>query len=104
LVAAALSRAAAGRPLTRSAAVRRAGRAAAPHAGRRGFWRPRSHARPRAGPWRVRLLFVDAPSRIDLTMAPDCVLAIRHAALGARRRLTRAGGDWRRNVPDQPSV
>jgi hypothetical protein len=28
----------------------------------------------------VRLLFVDAPSRIDRTMAPDSVLAIRHAA------------------------
>jgi hypothetical protein len=31
----------------------------------------------------VRLRFVDAPSRVNLTMAPDCVLAIRHAALGA---------------------
>jgi len=53
--------------------------------------RPRSHARPRAGLWRVRLLFVDAPSRVDRTRAPDSVLALRHAALGARRRLTRAG-------------
>jgi len=34
-LAAALSRAAAGRPLARSAAIRGAGRAAAPHAGRR---------------------------------------------------------------------
>jgi len=54
--------------------------------------RARSHARPRAGHWCVRLPFVDAPSRVDRTMAPDSVLAIRHAALGAPRRLTRAGG------------
>jgi len=40
----------------------------------------------------VRQQFVDAPARIDRTMAPDSVLAIRRAALGARRRLTRAGG------------
>jgi hypothetical protein len=46
--------------------------------------RPRSLARPRAGLWRVRLF-------VDRTMAPDFVLAIRHAALGAPRRLTRAG-------------
>jgi hypothetical protein len=39
-----------------------------------------------------RLLFVDAPSRIDLTMAPDSVLAIRHAALGAPRRRHAGGG------------
>jgi hypothetical protein len=40
----------------------------------------------------VRLLLVDAPSRIDLTMAPDGVLAIRHAALGAPRRRTHGRG------------
>jgi hypothetical protein len=38
-----------------------------------------------------RQLYVDAPSRVDQTMAPDIVLAIRHAALGARRR-RHAGG------------
>jgi len=36
-------------------------------------------------------------------MAPDCVLAIRHAALGARRRLTRAGVGWRR-APSGPGA
>jgi len=33
----------------------------------------------RGSPFSVPQLFVDAPSRVDLTMAPDCVLAIRHA-------------------------
>ena len=46
--------------------------------------RPRSHARPRAGPWACVLLFVDAPARVDRTMAPDSVLAIRHAARRGR--------------------
>ena len=44
-LAAALSRAAAGRPLARSAATRRAGRAAAPSREPAAVWRPRSHAR-----------------------------------------------------------
>jgi hypothetical protein len=39
-----------------------------------------------AARWACGLLFVDARSRIDRTMAPDFVLAIRHAALGAPRR------------------
>jgi hypothetical protein len=53
--------------------------------------RPRSHARAQAAHWACGLLFVDAPSRVDRTKAPDSVLAIRHAALGARRR-PHAGG------------
>ncbi|MEO5821529.1 MAG: hypothetical protein ABIT71_13570 [Vicinamibacteraceae bacterium] len=38
----------------------------------------------------MRLPFADAHSRVGLTMAPDYVLAIRPAALGAPRRRTRA--------------
>ncbi len=41
------------------------------------------------GPSSARLQFADAPSRIGRTMAPDSVLAIRHADAG------RVGGAWR---------
>jgi len=41
------------------------------------------------GPLSARLQFADAPSRIGRTMAPDSVLAIRHADAG------RVGGAWR---------
>ena len=59
------------------------------------FWRAVASGRP-APLQSVRLLFVDAPSRIDGTMAPDSVLAIvarrwarRGAARGAASCLTR---------------
>ncbi len=55
-------------------------------------WRLRSHAQARAALRTCGQLFADAPSRIDRTKAPDSVLAIRHAALSARRRPHVGGG------------
>jgi len=59
-----------------------------PPAGAAGFcwWRPCA-SRTVAGGFRTcRLLFADTRARVDRTMAPDSVLATRHAALGAPRR------------------
>src|SRR5829696_3251192 len=90
--AAGLSRPAAGRLLSGPAAMRDAGRVAAPSRRRHVASSAAGLSRPRAAFWAGRLLFVDAPSRIDRTMAPDSVLAIRHATLGASRRRPAAGG------------
>ena len=49
-------------------------------------WQCRPQAALRQPSWACGLLIADAPSRVDRTMAPDSVLAIRHAALSAPRR------------------
>jgi len=72
-----LERAAAIRGLACSARPRRGTRAAAFARG--------LIVTPRGGPSSVPLLFVDTPSRVDLTMAPDSVLAIRRDGSAVRR-------------------